>query len=45
VRDHFPGYVKSDTYSLGLQRCSMRAAHLGLGTEAASIDASRAPRV
>ena len=44
LTDHFPSYEKSDTYSLGLQRCSLRAAHLGLGTEAASIAAFAAPR-
>jgi hypothetical protein len=35
--DYPPEFGKSDSYSLGLQRCSLRAAHLGLGTEAASI--------
>jgi len=44
VGDHFPGYGKSDSYSLGLQRCSLRAAHLGLSAEAASIAAFVAPR-
>ncbi len=44
VTDHFPGYGKSDSYSLGLQRCSLRAAHLGLGAEAASIAAFVAAR-
>jgi hypothetical protein len=44
VSEHFPEYGKTDSYSLGLQRCSLRAAHLGLGTEAASIAAFVAPR-
>ena len=44
VSDHFPGYGKSDSYSLGLQRCSLRAAHLGLGAEAASILRYVAPK-
>ena len=37
VGDPFPEYGKSDSYSLGLQRCSLRAARLGLNTEAKSI--------
>jgi hypothetical protein len=44
VGDHFPEYGKTDSYSLGLQRCSLRAAHLGLGTESASILRYVAPR-
>ena len=37
VGDPFPEYGKSNSYSLGLQRCSLRAARLGLNTEAKSI--------
>jgi hypothetical protein len=44
VSDHFPEYGKSDSYSLGLQRCSLRAVHLGLGAEATSILGFVAPR-
>lgn len=37
IRDHFPEYRNSDSYSLSLQRSALRAAHLGLGAEVASI--------
>jgi hypothetical protein len=41
--DH-PEYRKTDSYSLGLQRCSLRAAKLGLAAEARAIDSFVAPR-
>ena len=43
VSDHLPGSGKTDSYGLGLQRCSLRAARLGLTAEATSIAGYVAP--
>jgi hypothetical protein len=44
VSDPFPKYGRSDSHTLGVQRCSLRASHLGLDAEAVSIAHFAAPK-
>jgi hypothetical protein len=38
LRHHFSDFDSTDHYEMSLQRCAMRAAHLGLMTEALAVD-------